>query len=77
MTWPELWRLADQLFKYLAPAVITFAVFYVGMFLIRGYSSFIESMRFIFDKPGRVFFMILLFLVVWYLWEDFKGGLGW
>lgn len=77
MTWPELWNLVNDLLKYLAPAVITFSVFYVGLFLLKGYYSFIDGLRFIFEKPGRVFFIIILFIFVWYLWNDFSEGLGW
>jgi len=63
--------------KVIAPLVITFAVFYVAVYMIKGYISVASMFKFIFESPGRVFFVIILFLVVMYLWNDFKVGLGW
>lgn len=77
MNWVETWSTIGNILKIAAPAVITFAVFYVGVWLIKGYISISSMLKFIFESPGRVFFIIILYLVVMYLWNDFKVGLGW
>lgn len=77
MNWVETWNTIGNILKIAAPAVITFAVLYVGAWLIKGYISVAGMLKFIFEKPGRVFFIIILYLVVMYLWNDFKVGLGW
>lgn len=73
----EFWNSIIEFMKAMAPVVITFAVFYVGIFMIKGYISVASMIKFVFESPGRVFFIIILFLVVMYLWNDFKVGLGW
>lgn len=77
MNWIDTWNSIQDFLKILAPAVITFAVFYVGVWLIKGYITVASMFKFIFEKPGRILFIIILFLVVMYLWNDFKVGLGW
>lgn len=73
----ELWDWIRNILQSAAPVVITFAVFYIGTLLIKGYVSFVTMIKYIFEKPGRVVFIVLLFLVVMYFWESFQANLGW
>jgi hypothetical protein len=77
MSWPEWWNLILEFLKYLAPAVITFSVVYVAYKITKGYQTAAKMLGHIMESPGRIFFTVVLFLVVWYFWEQFKVGLGW
>lgn len=76
----DLWSFLETIktfIQYAAPVVITFAVLWVGTWMIRGYISVASMIKFIFETPGRFFFIVILFLVVIYLWNNFSEGLGW
>lgn len=73
----EAWEFITNLLQYIAPIAITFAVFWVGVFLLKGISNFWDMLKYVFENKGRVFFIIVLLIVVWYFYNELKGNLGW
>lgn len=73
----EAWNFITNFLQYIAPIAITIAVFWIGVFLLKGISSFWDMLKYVFENKARVLFIIVLFLVVWYFYNEFKAGLGW